>query len=149
MDQGKQVKQIENPLASVVAAQGVKLENLATGVDSAFSIVKTEINELRQSSSATIIAISKLSEQLLALTTAISSNHANAAPPAPAPVNAPVGVDPSSVPFSEDLVREPHIPSPRVFEGDLTRCCGFVTQCELVFHHNSSRFYSDDSKIAL
>ena len=151
MDHGKPIKQSENPLASVVAAQGAKLDSLTSGVDSAFKIVQSEINELRQSSTGTFTAISKLSDQLIALTTAISSNNATppyAAPPIPAPANVPAGIDPAQAPFPEEHVREPHIPSPRVFEGDLTRCCGFVTQCELVFKHNPSRFYSDDSKIA-
>ena len=150
MDHGKPVKQNENPLASVVAAQGAKLDSLTTGVDSAFASVQRDINELRQSSAGTITAITKLSEQLSALTTALSAN-ANppyAAPPIPAPVVVPPGVDPALAPFPEDHVRGTHIPSPRVFEGDLTRCCGFVTQCELVFRHNLSRFYTDDSKIA-
>ena len=146
MDHGKPIKQGENPLASVVAAQGAKLEHLTTGVDSAFSVVQKQIKDLQQPSAGTIAAITKLSDQLSALTTAITASAA--APPVPAAVNPPAGVDPSLAPFPDGHVREPHIPSPRVFEGDLSRCCGFVTQCELVFLHNPSRFYSDDSKIA-
>ena len=151
MDPNKTLKQPDNPLASVVAAQGVKLEHLTTGVDTAFNFVQKEINELRQSSAGTVVAISKLSDQLIALTSALTTSatqNVYPAPPAPATVNHPVGIDPALAPLPDDLLREPNIPSPRVYEGDLARCCGFVTQCELVFRHNPSRFYSDDAKIA-
>ena len=149
MDPNKTAKQANTSLASVVAAQGVRLEKLTTGVDSAFNIVQSEINELRQSSAGTVAAISKLSDQLIALTSAITTQAAhNVAPPAPGEVNPPIGIDPALAPLSDDPSREPNIPSPKTYEGDLARCCGFVTQCELVFRHNPSRFYSDDAKIA-
>ena len=148
MDPNRTVKQTDKPLASVVAAQGVKLEHLATEVDSAFNIVQKEINDLRQSSAGTVSAISKLSDQLTALTSALTTQNVYPAPPAPAVVNVPVGVNPVLAPLPDDPRREPNIPSPRTYEGDLALCCGFITQCELVFLHNSSRFYSDDAKIA-
>ena len=151
MDLGKPKKQADNPvgtpLASVVAAQGAKLEHLTTEVDSAFHVVQKEINELRQSSLGTVAAINKLSEQLIALTTAITSN---AAPPAELPraPGYPPAVDAAFAPLPGDHIREPNLPSPRVFEGDLSQCCGFITQCELIFRHNPSRFLSDDARIA-
>ena len=149
MDPNKTSKQAESPLASVVAAQGAKLEHLATGVDTAFNSVQRDITELRQSSAGTIAAISKLSEQLSSLTAALTLGAAHNAPPAPpAGVRVPVGVDPANAPFPEEFAREPNIPTPKIYEGDLARCCGFVTQCELVFQHNPSRFYSDEAKIA-
>ena len=77
MDQSKQTKQADGSLAPVVAAQGAKLQHLTTEVESAFNVVQKEINELRQSSAGTVSAISKLSEQLCALTTAITSNVGN------------------------------------------------------------------------
>ena len=149
MDPNKTTKQADNPLASVVAAQRAKLEQLTTGVDTAFNVVQSEINELRRSSAGTTAAISQLADQLSALTSAITAQATqNVAPPAPAAVHPPGEVDPAFVPLSDDPSREPNIPSPRVYEGDLARCCGFVTQCELVFRHNPSRFYSDDARIA-
>ena len=149
MDPSDTVKQVGNPLASVVAAQGAKLEHLSTGVDSAFSVVQKEINDLRQSSAGTVAAISKLSDQLIALTTAITASTAPAVyPPVQPPVNLPVDLDPALAPLPGDLPREPHIPNPKGYEGDLSLCCGFITQCELVFCHNPSRFTSDNAKIA-
>ena len=154
MDSGKPIKQAENPgvspLASVVAAQGARLERLATEVDGAFNAVQKEINELHQSSLGTVAAINKLSEQLIALTTAITTNaipSATPVPDPPIPVYQPP-VDPAFAPLPGDAFREPNLPSPRVFEGDLSQCCGFVTQCELVFRHNPSRFYLDDAHVA-
>ena len=151
MDPSKAPKTIENPLATVVAAQGGKLEHLTTEVESAFNVVQKEIIELQQSSAGTVVAISKLSDQLLALTAAITTNAAP--PPFPPPVqlfvvNAPAGVDASLAPLPSNSFREPHIPSPKCYEGDLSLCAGFITQCELVFRHNPSRFYSDDARIA-
>ena len=141
---------MENPLATVVAAQGGKLEHLTTEVESAFKVVQQEINELHQSSAGTVAAISKLSDQLLALTTAVTTNAAP--PPFPPPaapiVGLPAGVDPSLAPLPGDTRREPHIATPKTYEGDLSLCAGFITQCELVFCHHPSRFYSDDARIA-
>ena len=151
MDQSKTGKQPETQLASVVAAQGAKLDHLTSGVDSAFSVVQKEISDLRQSSAGTVAAIAKLSDQLTALTTAITSSTVPSAIPPPTPPvvgNAPPGLDPAFIPFPEDTLREPRIPSPKVYEGDLSLCCGFITQCELIFQHNPSRYHSDNAKIA-
>ena len=60
----------------------------------------------------------------------------------------PPALDAQHVPLPGDTSREPRIPSPKIYEGDLSLCKGFVTQCELVFRHNPSRFSSDDSRIA-
>ena len=148
MDQSKQAKPVENPLANVVAAQGVKLEHLTTEVASAFVVVQKEVEELRQSSAGTISAISKLSEQLCALTTAITSNAAYPTPAAPVAPNEPGEVVSAHIPLPTDSIREPQIPTPKPYEGDLSQCLGFVTQCELIFCHNPSRFFMDDTKIA-
>ena len=147
MDQMNPTKQIANPLAAVVATQGAKLESFTTGVDSAFNVVQEEINELRQSSLGTVAAINKLSEQLIALTTAITTNATVPASPIPVPPVPPVN-DASLTPLPGDVFREPNLPCPKVYEGDLALCCGFITQCELIFRHNRSRFYSDDARIA-
>ena len=154
MDSGKAIKQGENPggspLASVVAAQGARLEHLATEVDGAFNTVQKEINELRQSSLGTVAAINKLSEQLIALTTAITTNAASPVTPVVTPPvpNYPPPVDPSLAPLPGDGIKEPNLPCLKVYEGDLSQCCGFVTQCELIFRHNPSRFYLDDARVA-
>ena len=148
MDQTNPVKQVTNPLASVVSAQGAKLDHLTTEVDGAFNAVRKEINELRQSSLGTVVAINKLSEQLVALTMTLSSHETVATNPAfvqPAPIVPPGVDDPLAQP---PVVREPNLPCPKVFEGDLQQCCGFITQCELMFRHNPSRFYSDDARVA-
>ena len=154
MDSGKPIKQVENPavspLASVVAAQGAKLDHLTTEVDTAFNVVQKEIYDLRQASHGTVAAISKLSEQLTALTNAIVANAAqpagqNPAPPIP---NYLPPVDPALAPFPGETVREPNLPCPKVYEGDLSQCCGFVTQCELVFRHQPSRFPTGDARVA-
>ena len=147
MDQSKQTKPADNSLANVVAAQGVKLEHLTSEVASAFDVVQKEVTELRQSSAGTFSAIAKLSEQLCALTTAIASNPANVSVPPPN-VNNPADALSAHIPLPIDPVREPHIPTPKPFEGDLSRCLGFITQCELIFCHNPSRFFLDDTKIA-
>lgn len=146
MDLGQTVKPTESPLASAVAAQGVKLESLSAGVDSAFNIVQKEINDLRQSSAGTVAAISRLSDQLVGLTTTLTTIAAPA--PELASAHHLADVEPVFVPSPLAPSREPHIPSPKGYEGDLSLCCGFLTQCELIFRHNPSRFYSDDAKIA-
>ena len=150
MDPAKQSKQVDNPLSTAVAAQGVKLKHLTSEVASAFDVVRKEVDELRQSSAGTISTIAKLSEQLCALTTAITSNAANLAYPVPAASAAegnPNNLASNLIPLPNDAVREPHLPSPKPYDGDLSQCLGFITQCEFIFHHNPSRFFLDDAKI--
>ncbi|XP_072134918.1 uncharacterized protein [Mobula birostris] len=44
--------------------------------------------------------------------------------------------------------REPHVPEPEHYAGDLGKCRGFLLQCSLVFEQQSSTYSTDKSKIA-
>ena len=144
--QGAQLTQ----LASVVEGLGVHLNRLNTDTDSAFSAVQKEITGLRSSSQGTAATLSTISDQLNALTLAITSNaahqHAGSANPPVAPT---VGLDPALVPLPPESRREPLLPSPKVFEGDLSKCRGFVAQCEFMFLHQPSRYSTDEARVAL
>ena len=147
-NQGVQLTQ----LASVVEGLGVHLNRLNSDTDSAFSTVQKEMTELRSSSQGTVACLSTISEQLNSLTCAITANaahqHADRTIP-PVPNVPPMGLDPALVPLPLESRREPHLPSPKVFEGDLSKCRGFVAQCEFVFLHQPSRYSTDETRVAL
>ena len=69
-------------------------------------------------------------------------------PSPPVVINESPDPVPANVPLPSDQIREPHFPCPKTYDGDLSQCLGFVTQCELLFCHNPSRFYLDNAKIA-
>lgn len=46
------------------------------------------------------------------------------------------------------LSREPHVPDPDHYKGDMGKCGGFLLQCSLVFSQKPSTYATDISKIA-
>ena len=59
-------------------------------------------------------------------------------PPAPTP--------PSDMPAY--LQREPHVPAPERYDGDLGTCRSFLLQCSLVFEQQPQTYSTDKSKVA-
>ena len=76
------------------------------------------------------------------------SNDASLACPVSAAPAAASNHTSAQVPLPNDAIREPHLPAPEPYDGDLSQCLGFITQCEFIFNHNPSRFFMDDAKIA-
>uniref|UniRef100_A0A3B4V0N9 DUF4939 domain-containing protein n=1 Tax=Seriola dumerili TaxID=41447 RepID=A0A3B4V0N9_SERDU len=46
------------------------------------------------------------------------------------------------------LPREPHIPTPERYSGELGTCARFLLQCSLVFSEQPTTYVSDEAKIA-
>ena len=96
--------------------------------------------------------MSKISDQLNGLTSAIATSAPHPPPinPSSPGVDFPSGeIDTALIPLPPEVRKEPSLPVPRVYEGDLSKCRGFVAQCEFLFIHQPSRFTSDEARIAL
>ena len=76
------------------------------------------------------------------LTAGVTQLHvaAAAATPPAQPVQAPAG--------PALAAREPHVPTPERYAGDLGACGRFLFQCNLVFAQQPGTFHSDQSRIA-
>ena len=160
---GKITEQSGVSLSSVVEQQGAQLTQLAAAVqnqaslfsqltsdiNSAFANAQKDRNELRESNQGTAHALSKIVEQLTSVAGAISPNIPPPQPVGPAPSISFSGTDPASVPLPSDPSVEPVLSRPKIYDGDLTKCKGFIAQCELLFCHQSSRFTSDAARVAL
>lgn len=128
-------------LASVVAKQENLLNRLTTELNSAFSVAQKERHNLRDSTQETANTLSKISDQLNALTSAVSMN-------APLDQEPPMQSDAARVPLPSSPTREPNLICPKVYDGDLSLCRGFLEQCEMLFRHQSSRYSSDEARVA-
>ena len=154
----KQTHSLEMPNPSTPALEGVvrshsaQLTKLNTELSSAFSQVTGEMGELKTSAAAASSTLSALTNQVAALTDMVARlRHPPAAevplilpPVRPA---APAPTIPQEVPL--DPWWEPGLTTPRFYSGEFDKCRGFLGQCELLFLHQPSRFWSDGAKVAL
>ena len=128
-------------LASVVAKQETLLCRLTTELNSAFSSAQKERHDLRDSTQETATTLSRICDQLNSLTNVMTTN----APPEP---NTASFSDADRVPLPSSPGREPNLFCPKVFDGDLSLCRGFIEQCELLFRHQPSRYSCNEAKVA-
>lgn len=137
-------------LASIVESHSTVLAQLNSELNSAFSSVRREINELRNSSLGTTSALSSLSEQLTSMTSVFTENFSRITVEQsnPAPETQSVENNSFDGPLAQPVL-EPRLPCPNAFSGDLSLCRGFVSQCELLFRHQYSRYSSPESRVAL
>lgn len=85
--------------------------------------------------------IAQLNAMLQQLTTNISTFQSPVQPPA-AEAQAFAATPPLLPP------REPHVPDPEHYSGDMGKCGGFLLQCSLVFSQRPATYSSSASKIA-
>ena len=137
-------------LTSTVEAHSAYFEQLNAQLNSAFASVRSDIDDLRQSSLGANAGLSNLSQQLTSMTNVFSENFSRIF----SGQNATNLAD-SDDSFSDSEivpvqpVSEPRLPTPQTFEGDLSLCRGFLSQCELLFVHQPSRYSSPKSRVAL
>ena len=84
-------------------------------------------------------ALMDLKAQIAVLCTAREATEASTAEPAPAPASASA---------SASSIREPSVPAPERFDGNLGECRSFLLQCSLVFGQQPSTYASDRAKIS-
>ena len=87
--------------------------------------------------------IQALSTQVAMLTTPPGQpSPSPASLPAPSQPNASIQTPPTAI------AREPHLASPKPFDGNFSQFRGFIMQCELIFHHQPSQYYSPAARVA-
>ena len=129
-------------LAAVVGKQENLLSSLTTELNSAFSAAQKDRNNLRESTQETAITLSKICDQLNSFTSAIAAN-------VPLEPDSSLSFsDQACVPVPTSPSCEPNLLSPKVYDGDLLLCRGFLEQCEMLFRHQSSRYSCDEAKVA-
>ena len=155
MDPVKPSKPSEQPrsqplavnLAQIVESHSSQLARLNSELTTAFASIQGELNEMRNTARGTTSAISGLSDQLSTMSKTVFESISRLTPESLVSddnvVEAPP-VDPSL----PGVVREPNLPNPNVFEGNLSLCRGFVSQCELIFRHQISRYSSPEARVA-
>ena len=138
-------KKMINQLASLVQNQNTRLNQLTQNIESALSTAHEERNALKATTLGTSSALSNIGEKLDALMQTITPNPVLNPPPEP--------IQPSS--FDQNMPLpprpvplEPNLANPRGFDGDLSLCRGFLEQCEMMFRHQTTRYPSDESKVA-
>ena len=129
--------------ARVLAEHAHLLRDAATAVQSLND--RLQAQETFQQGSACLmqdltVAIQALSTQVATLATTHSppADPASAAASPPLPVPAPLAGQP----------REPNLTSPRLFDGTFAQFRGFLMQCELIFAHQPSQFFSPAARVA-
>ena len=134
-------------LTSIVNSHSSLFVDLQKELASTFSSIRREINDLRSSS---VGANAALSEQLVSLNETLVENFSkfNLGQSNVSQVDSFENfVQPAPVPVQPGC--EPRLPCPSTFEGDLSLCRGFISQCELLFRHQTSRYASAESRVAL
>uniref|UniRef100_A0A8C5DM91 CCHC-type domain-containing protein n=1 Tax=Gouania willdenowi TaxID=441366 RepID=A0A8C5DM91_GOUWI len=101
------------------------------------------LKTLTDNNQAILNQISILTNQVTSLTAQLSqAAFTQPAPPPPSPAAAP----PVSV--MTPALREPYVPAPERYDGDLGSCTAFLTQCSLVFEQQQLSYATDRSRIA-
>lgn len=118
-----------DPIRQALAAQGVRVGNHD-------KILREVTEKLRQLSTS----VTELSTQMTQISNQLAAATAPP-PPAPAPVAPPA-------PPATPAAREPHIPTPERYSGNLGTCSQFLLQCSLVFDLQPNTYNTDKSRIA-
>ena len=154
MDQSKPGKPTEQPqpasLASIVETHSARLVVLTSELNSAFSLVRSEIAELRKTSHGTDSVLKNFGDQLTNISdTLAQSLQFMVARDQGAPEASALPPPENNDSYQSVPSREPNLPCPKPFEGDLSLCRGFVAQCEFLFLHQASRYTSSEARVAL
>lgn len=121
-----------DPIRAALAHQGQRLgqhEDMLRGVLETVQNLSAQVRDL--------------TAQLSRSDTRSSPSPVNPAPPASLP--APASALPAPQPVPQ---REPHVPVPEPFSGEVGSAGGFILRCSLVFDQQPSSYPSDRSKIA-
>ena len=135
-------------LASVVEAQNLRISKMSSEVEIALSAAQLDRSELRVASQGTVASLARISDQLNALTSAITANPPHSDAPdlsCSAPTTDPALAPLPSAPFSTE---QSNFPKPQVYDGDLSKCRGFITQCDIYFDNQPSRFQTSESRVS-
>ena len=154
MDQPKPAKPTEQAqpptLASVVETHSARLVVFTSELNSAFSLVRSEIAELRKASHGTDSVLKNFSDQLNNISDTLNQSLQIMASRDPVVPDVSSAASPEyNDSYPPVPSREPNLPCPKTFEGDLSLCRGFIAQCELLFHHQISRYSSSEARVAL
>ena len=147
-------------LRELIFGQAQEISVMQQELNKAFPTVQSQIAVLEKTSQTTVGSVAKLANQVNAIAGVLAGIQQSldaltvrVSPEAnPAPVLGPgsasnrhAGLDPPTPPQPQS---EPGLASPRPFNGDFNLCRGFLSQCELLFTHQPSKYSSDGSKIA-
>ena len=139
-------------LESVVRAHSDQLIKLNTELLSAFAQVTGEMGDLRTSATSTSATLTSLSNQVSTLTGLVTrllpvQREGASNPAIPAAPQHPISVPVSPSDPPTDTRWEPSLAPPNVRVFDL--CRGFLAQFEIHFKHQSSRYRTDGSRVAM
>lgn len=121
-----------DPVTRAISSQGALLGQHDTMLRNLMENQNTASSQIAQLNVLVRELTTALSQTSAALQAPDSQNRAS--PPAP--------LDPTQ------LSREPHVPDPDHYKGDMGKCGGFLLQCSLVFSQKPVTYASDASKIA-
>ena len=124
----------------VLARHAHLLQEASTAVQSLNT--QLDAQEARQEQRATQIG------NLIAMTQALAAQVAALAATAPPPTVQHAAQAPASPAPPAEQPREPHLASPRPFDGTFAQFRGFIMQCELIFSHQPSQYFSPAARVA-
>ena len=138
-------------LASLVEAQNTRMSKMASEMEIALSAAQLDRSELRVASQGTVASLTRISDQLNALTSAIIANPPHPdAPDLPSAAPLAATIDPALAPLpSASLSADnSNFPKPQIYDGDLSKCRGFITQCDIYFENQPARFLTSESRVS-
>uniref|UniRef100_A0A8C6U8R8 Retrotransposon gag domain-containing protein n=1 Tax=Neogobius melanostomus TaxID=47308 RepID=A0A8C6U8R8_9GOBI len=107
--------------------------------------LKEVIDQLRELSTN----VSQIGHHVNQLSTVLASSAAaSTSNPSPPATTAQPAVRTRDTPLRASAPREPHIPTPERYYGDLGSCGRFLLQCSLVFDQQSNTYAADKSRIS-
>ena len=121
-----------------IGDQGRALRETADAVHALGDRLQAQESLQRDQSSQLMDVMTAIQALSAQVTTHLTHPAAPTLPPAPAPPPAAPVVSP----------REPNLASPRPFDGTFSLFRGFVMQCELIFFHQPSQFFSPAARVA-
>lgn len=122
----------------VLSEHGRLLREASTAVQSLND--RLQAQETRQQGRSS--QLQDLAAMIQALSAQVATLMTPPAPPAPAAAPPPPPALPAGQP------REPSLASPRPFDGTFALFRGFVMQCELIFSHQPSQYFSPAARVA-
>ncbi|KAK7916542.1 hypothetical protein WMY93_012303 [Mugilogobius chulae] len=124
-----------NPLFQAVSNQGQLLGRH-----------DTQLKEIVQNQQVFASQMTQIGNMMASLTTAFAQFSAAAATAASSSAQPEASPPPPAAPIPPQ--REPHIPTPERYSGDLGACGRFLLQCSLVFDQQPHTYATDKSRIA-
>ena len=146
--QNTRLSKMSSEFGIALETQNTRMSKALSEFEIALSAAQLDRSELRVASQGTVASLSHISDQLNSLTAAITQNPLPPAQPGSVPLASTSVSALTSPPSASPLADNSNFPKPLIYDGDLSKCRGFITQCDIYFDNQPNRFQTSESRVS-